>query len=191
MTLRSSHLRRYVAFLRAINVGGHIVKMDHLRTLFESLGFANVATFIASGNVIFDSPVKDVPEIERQLEHRLAEALGYGVATFIRSTDEVAEIARYKPFEPSRDAGGHTSYIAFLSAPPGNEARRKLMTLRTQIDDFHAHGREVYWSRRTGLGESAFTGALLEKTMGMPATMRNANTVRRLADKLAAPLESQ
>ena len=50
---------KYVALLRAINVGGHTVKMDHLRSLFEAIGFSNVETFIASGNVIFDSRSKD------------------------------------------------------------------------------------------------------------------------------------
>jgi uncharacterized protein (DUF1697 family) len=44
---------KYVAFLRAINVGGHTVKMDHLRRLFEALGFTNVETFIASSDVVF------------------------------------------------------------------------------------------------------------------------------------------
>ncbi len=55
---------KYVALLRAINVGGHTVKMDHLRRLFEALGFTNVETFIASGNVIFDSTSKSTKAFE-------------------------------------------------------------------------------------------------------------------------------
>ena len=73
---------KYVAFLRAINVGGHTVKMDHLRNLFESMGFANVETFIASGNVIFDSKTKSTAALEMEIENQLQAALGYEVRRF-------------------------------------------------------------------------------------------------------------
>jgi uncharacterized protein (DUF1697 family) len=175
---------RYVALLRAINVGGHNVKMDHLRNLFESLGYSNVETFIASGNVIFDSPAEDPRTLETEIEDHLRESLGYEVATFIRSASELAEISRYQPFTPADlKAEGNSLYIAFLQAPLSNEAKQKLMTFRSEIDDFHVHGREVYWLCRTKMSESAFSGALLEKTIGMSATIRNAATVKRLAAK--------
>ena len=62
---------RYVAFLRAINVGGHTVKMDQLRRLFERLGFSKVETFIASGNVIFESASRSAKALEKNTEaHR-------------------------------------------------------------------------------------------------------------------------
>ena len=89
---------KYVAFLRAINVGGHTVKMDQLRSLFEALSFSNVQTFIASGNVIFDSKSKSTKALEKKIESHLQDALGYEVATFIRTTSELAVIADYKPF---------------------------------------------------------------------------------------------
>lgn len=179
---------RYIAFLRAINVGGHTVKMDHLRTLFEALGLSNVATFIASGNVIFESPVEQAQALEQPIERHLREALGYDVATFIRSASELAVIATYQPFPAAKlDAKGTSLYIAFLKAPPGSESRPKLMAFRTSVDDFHVHEREIYWLCCTKMSESAFSGALLEKTIGMPATMRNATTVQKLAAKYAAP----
>lgn len=185
MKLRSRPLQRYIAFLRAINAGGHTVKMDHLRTLFESLGFANVGTFIASGNVIFDSPALDTRALEQQIERHLKEALGYHVATFIRSPAELADIAQYQPFSaPEGDADDSALYIAFLPAPPSDEARRKIMAFRSETDDFHNHQREIYWSCRTKMRASTFSGALLEKTIGMPATMRNVTTVRKLAAKI-------
>ena len=91
---------RYIAFLRAINVGGHNVKMAQLRTLFEELEYTNVETFIASGNVIFDTPASNVQQIEQQIERHLQPALGYPVATFIRSDAELAAVASYQPFTP-------------------------------------------------------------------------------------------
>src|SRR5258705_10757420 len=96
---------KYVAFLRAINVGGHTVKMDHLRSLFEAMGFANVETFIASGNAIFDSKIRNMKALEGKIEKALAAKLGYEVKTFIRSVTELAEVSRYKPFDDC-DADG-------------------------------------------------------------------------------------
>jgi uncharacterized protein (DUF1697 family) len=177
---------KYVAFLRAINVGGRNVKMDHLRRLFEAMGFANVETFIASGNVIFDAPTHDRKALERQIEDSLLEALGYEVATFIRSKAELAEIAVYKPFKAAElDAEGNTLYIAFVANPPGDEAQQNLLSFTTEVDAFHVNDSDVYWLRRSKIGESKFSGARLEKALDMPATLRNARTVKKLAARYA------
>jgi uncharacterized protein (DUF1697 family) len=178
---------RYIAFLRAINVGGHNVKMAQLRTLFEKQEFSNVETFIASGNVIFDSPATNVQQIEQQIERHLHAALGYAVATFIRSAAELAAVADYQPFTPAELAEeGSSVYVAFLQAAPNAAAAQKLLTFRTEVDDFHVHEREVYWLCRIRMSDSTFSGALFEKTIGMPATMRNLTTVRKLAAKYPA-----
>jgi uncharacterized protein (DUF1697 family) len=175
---------KYVAFLRAINVGGHTVKMDYLRGLFEALGFTNVETFIASGNVIFDSPSRSARTLERKIEASLELTLGYAVATFIRSTSELAEVANYKPFsEKELSAAGNTLYVGFMAASPSDAAKQKLLALPLKMDDFHLHGREVYWLCRAKFSDSEFSGARLEKTLGMPATLRNSTTVKKLAAK--------
>lgn len=179
---------RYIALLRAINVGGHVVKIADLRRLFEALGFANVATFIASGNVIFDAPAEARPTLEGRIEGHLRQALGYDVATFVRSPAEVAAVARYQPFPPADRSGeAGALYIAFLRTAPGAEAVRKLLAFQSPVDAFHIQGRELYWLCRTRLSESRFSGALLEKTIGLPATVRNATTVGKLAAQYGAP----
>lgn len=175
---------KYVAFLRAINVGGHTVKMDHLRSLFAALGFANVETFIASGNVIFDSTSKSTKALEKKIETYLQETLGYAVATFIRSTSELAAIADYKPFSDAElTAEGHTLYIGFMADTPGSTVKKSLRSLATKVDDFHLNEREVYWLCRTKFSESQISGALLAKTLGMPVTLRNSTTVGKIAAK--------
>jgi uncharacterized protein (DUF1697 family) len=174
---------KYVAFLRAVNVGGHIVKMDQLRRLFELQGFTNVETFIASGNVIFDSPVRSPQKLEKKIEQSLKENLGYEVGTFIRSTAELAEIASYKPFPGEDDAEGCVVYIGFLGDTPAAEAQKKLLLLRTRVDEFHSNGREFYWLCRAKMSDSKITGNLLQKALGMSTTLRNSNTVQRLATK--------
>src|SRR4028119_1951545 len=183
----SSRVMRYVALLRAINVGGRNVKMDRLRKLFEALGFSNVETFIASGNVIFDSPAEDTRKLEQRIEDHLRESLGYEVATFVRSAFELTDISRHQPFDPSDpNAEGASLYIAFLQTPPSAGTEQKLMAFRSEVDDFRIHGREVYWLCRKKMSESSFSGALLEKVLWMPATMRNATTVKKLVAKYPA-----
>jgi len=177
---------RYVALLRAINVGGHIVKMDQLRKLFAELGLSNVETFIASGNVLFDSPSKSGPALEKKIEKHLKAALGYEVATFVRTAGEVCEAAAHEPFSPAAmKTPYHGLYVSFLRDAPAAAAQRALDALRSPSDDFHINARELYWLSRVPFGESKVGGALLEKTLGMPATMRSVTTVRKLAAKCA------
>ena len=173
---------KYVAFLRAINVGGHTVKMDHLRGLFEAVGFSNVETFIASGNVIFDAKSKNTQAIERKIEKHLEETLGYEVATFVRATSALAGVADYKPFDESELKQG-TLYIGFLADQPSKQAIQRLLSFATEVDHLNVKGREVYWLCLTKISDSKFYGGLLEKTIGMRTTLRNSNTVKKLAAK--------
>lgn len=174
---------KYVALLRAINVGGHTVKMDYLRSLFEAIGFSGVETFIASGNVIFDSRSKDAPGLERKIEKHLQATLGYEVKTFIRSIPDLAAVANYKPFSES-ELNAHTLYVGFVADTPGDQSTKKLLSFICEVDDLHVHGREVYWLCRGKLmSDSKFSGALTEKILGMPATFRNSTTVKKIAAK--------
>lgn len=170
---------RYVAFLRAINVGPHVVKMDRLRKLFEELKFQSVETFIASGNVIFESPSPDSGALEARIEKHLKKALGYEVGTFLRTAAEVAAIAAYEPFDAKDDCRIH---VTFLKAAPDKATMQKVMALKTDADDFHANKREWYWQTRGSFSESP--AALPFTRVVSPAgTMRNVTTVRKLAAK--------
>jgi len=176
-------MSKYIAFLRAINVGGHTVKMDVLRQLFESLGFSNVETYIASGNIIFESKAGNAKALEKKIETCLKEYLGYEVATFIRTDAEVAEIAKHKPFPQSQlDAAGALN-IGFLADVPDDPAKQKLMSLKTDIDEFHVHGREIYWLCKKKQSESKISNAAIEKALGVKSTLRGVNTVNKLAEK--------
>jgi uncharacterized protein (DUF1697 family) len=178
---------RYIALLRAINVGGHNpVKMDFLRHLFESLGFSNVETFIASGNVVFESTSKNAQALERVIEKSLREALGYEVATFIRTDAELAAVASYKPFSQSELDGAAALNIAFLADGLDDKSVQKLMALRTEIDDFHIHEREIYWLCRKRQSGSKISNAVLEKALGQKTTLRGANTVKKMAAKYSS-----
>src|SRR6184192_4195184 len=138
---------RYVALLRAINVGGHVVKMDALRKHFTKLGFTNVETFIASGNVLFDASGAKARELEERIAYELEQRLGYAVATFVRTPTELASVVRHQPF---------------LAGRPKADMITKVVGLRTPVDELHIHGRELYWGCRTRFSDTAVSGAALE-----------------------------
>lgn len=169
---------RYVALLRAINVGGRVVKMDRLRSIVESMGFERVATFIASGNVLFDADETDGAALEQRLEREFRASLGYDVATFIRTPAELEKIATPRIFK--RAPIPSSTYVMFFRAAPAADVKRKLIALSTESDAFYVKGRELYWLRGPTSDASRYYGGLLEKTAGMPGTMRNITTVRRL-----------
>lgn len=177
---------RCIAFLRAINVGGHTVKMDVLRRHFQSLGYSEVETFIASGNVIFTTPRRQLAALEAEIAGRLEAALGYAVATFIRTEAELADLAAYQPFPPAVFQAAEAFNVAFLARPLDAPAERRLTALKNEIDDFAWRGREVYWLCRLRQSDSKFSNAVLEKTIGQPATLRGINTLQKLSAKLAA-----
>lgn len=174
---------RFIAFLRAINVGGHTVKMNHLRHLFESLALSRVETFIASGNVVFETTSKNAPVLERKIERSLYEALGYEVATFIRTDAELAAIATYTPFQQSELDAAVALNIAFLADRLDDKSMQKLIALRTDIDDFHVHEREIYWLCRKKQSASKISNAVIEKTLGRKSTLRGVNTIKKMAAK--------
>jgi len=176
---------RYVALLRAINVGGHTVKMDVLRKHFARMGFANVETFIASGNVLFDAKDNEPAALEERIAYELENSLGYAVATFLRTSAELSAIVRHKPFDAAViDPEQHALYVGFLPRKPSADTARKIVALRTAMDEFHVHKRELYWGCRGRFSDSVVSGGALERAVAMPMTMRNVTTVRRLAAKL-------
>jgi uncharacterized protein (DUF1697 family) len=175
---------RFIAFLRAINVGGgRTVKMQSLRQVFESLGFSKVATFIASGNVVFETTGKETKTLEKKIERALKGALGYEVRTFIRGKAELTTIANYHPFPQSKlDTSWHLNII-FLADNLTATLRRDVKALRTNTDVFEVRGREIYWLRRRKQNGPPFSTVPLEKILGRAFTVRGADTIKRIVSK--------
>lgn len=171
---------RYIAFLRGINVGDHMVKMPRLRAVFEAAGFSDVESFIASGNIAFSVALGKPEALERKLETELEAGLGYEVPTFLRTPAEVAAVAVAQPF--GADIGKASLYVGFLKRTPAVSATKALRAHESDIDRLTVEGREVYWLCQTTMSKSKFTGVKLENALGA-ATMRNITTIRKLADK--------
>jgi uncharacterized protein (DUF1697 family) len=173
---------RYFAFLRAINVGGHTVTMARLRELFEAEKLNKVTTYLAAGNISFETRSTAPAALEKRLARRLHEALGYPVATFLRTDAELIAAHAYQPYTPRELTAAHTLCIGFMATAPGTAARAALTQLCSEVDQYHLNGRELYHLCSRGLSESLVTGKQLEKALGTPVTMRNVKTVTKLVE---------
>lgn len=172
-------MTRYAAFLRGINLGNRRLKMDALRARLDELGLANVGTYIASGNVVFDEDGGDPDELERRIERHLESALGYPVDTFVRELGSLERIVASAAVASASD--DFNAHAIFLKRPVTVEGEGALRALGSDDDCFHVLGREVVWLRRGRLSDSPLDGRQLESAVGAAtSTMRNLNTVRRM-----------
>jgi uncharacterized protein (DUF1697 family) len=176
-------MARHIALLRGINVGGHTVKMQELRRLFESLGFSDIETVIASGNVVFKAAERRARKLEQAIERHLAQELGYEVATFLRTIPELTKVTAQKHFDLAKEAPGAVVYVIFLRSGPAATVEQALRALDTDNDEARVGKREVYWLRRARGKDSEVFGAKLGKLLGAETTARNMNTVQRIVEK--------
>jgi len=174
---------RYFAFLRAINVGGHMVRMEVLRGLFTDLGFTGVETFINSGNLIFQCKSAKPAALEARIAKHLEASLGYPVATFLRNDAELAAIHAHQSFEESAVSSAAACCVGFLARPLEAHQQDALMALQTEIDFFHVNGTELYWLCRKKQSESKITNNALERKLKTSLTFRNLTTVARMVDR--------
>ncbi len=155
--------------------------MDALKKIFESMGFAEVESFIASGNVVFSS--KGVKGLDGKIAAALGTALGYEVKTFVRTVAEVAAAAAHAPFAEKEVAACPTYLVGFLSRELDAASLARLKALETDADRFHVRGRDFWWLSKHRQSKPAISGRVLEKALGQPTTLRNVNTIRRMAER--------
>ena len=173
----------YVAFLRGMNLGKRRIKNDELREEFEQLGFADVATFRASGNVVFEAPRQSEAKLTATIEVGLGDALGYAVPVFLRSGAEVAAIAAREPFEPKLVAASKGKLqVSLLAKKPSAAAAKKALALASEEDLLAIDGRELYWLPSGGILESDLDLDAIEAIVGRD-TRRTMGTIEQIAAK--------
>ena len=174
---------RYVAFLRRMNLGGRRISNEELRSHFEALGCEDVATFRASGNVIFAADGGSEAQLTGQLEAGLGERLGYEVPVFLRSAAELTAVASHEPFEARHlKASRGKLQVAFLSDEPEASAAREALAHATDEDRLAIADRELYWLPDGGLSESDLDLKALADILG-PTTIRTKGTVEQIVAK--------
>jgi uncharacterized protein (DUF1697 family) len=164
----------YVAFLRAINVGGRFVKMAALAEHFRDLGYGDAQTYINSGNVVFRSASRNAGTLAVAIEQALSPPLGFKTHAFVAQRGGAL----------ASDRAWADVNVAFLGAALGAEQVAALLALRSAVDDFVVHGTEVYWKCRVKQSESTFSNAVFERKLKVRTTLRRAVMLQGLSRQL-------
>jgi len=178
----------FVALLRAVNLGSHNkVGMADLREMAEGCGLANARTLLQSGNLVFECDRRKSAELETILERALARDLGVDTPVIVRSAAEWRAVIAANPFRAEAKADpGHLLVMALKAAPPAAGVADLVRAISGR-ERVKAHGRELYLVYPDGVGRSRFSGAIIDRKIGVAGTARNWNT----ALKLLALLEPQ
>jgi len=177
-------MTQYVALLRGVNLGKRTIKMGELRAAIEVLGFDDVATFIASGNVVFETAGRrSTATLEKEIERHLAETFGFEIDTFLRTRRQLAAVAAATPFPERPDHAPGTIYVWFLKAEPPATVRKDVLALATDTDRLAFDGSELYWWCPTRSTDATIDGLAVAKRLKAPSTNRNITSVRKLVAK--------
>jgi uncharacterized protein (DUF1697 family) len=157
-------MTRYVALLRGIMPMNPNMKSEKLKAVFESLGFKNVVTVIASGNVVFDSPSADTVILEAKIEKALPAQLGFNSTTIIRSQEELQHLVKKNPFKGVKDEKPNYLVVTFF------KDRSKELCTVLNLDN--------------GPGATAQFMSTVEKKHGKAITTRTWKTIARIIKKM-------
>lgn len=172
----------YVAWLRAINVGGNrMVKMDALKRIFTKLGGQHVRTLINSGNVAFEHEKQGEAALRKSIEQALEDALGFDVTTIVRTEQELLSLIDSEPFQGVATDEHTRLYVTFLADEPTAAQWKALRALASPMQEFTRCGRElctVY--RKDRAAKEPFSNTLIETVLGTRATTRGWPTVQKM-----------
>jgi uncharacterized protein (DUF1697 family) len=178
-------MTRMVALLRAVNVGGRKLPMADFRAQIATLGWQNVATYIQSGNVVFDAGCSPA-EAETAIEALIRKHHGYEAPAIVRTREQWAEYPGGNPFpEAARDT---PNFLLMLVAKEKikADAAELIQARATAGEQVRKVGEALWIHFPRGSGTSKITPALIDKAIGSTATSRNYRTICTLLEMLDA-----
>lgn len=175
-------MHTYIALLRGINVGGkNSLPMKDLKSILEILGASNVKTYIQSGNVVFQSALKDdISSFSKRLGIEIRERHGFEPQILVIGLAEVETAMMNNPF-PEAESEPSSLHLGFLASAPENPDLEKLESLKKESERFCLIDNIFYLHAPEGVGRSKIA-ASSEKLLGVPMTDRNWNTVCKLKE---------
>jgi uncharacterized protein (DUF1697 family) len=167
-----------------MNVGAHHrASNEELRTVFSEMGFEDVRTFRASGNVSFSAESEPLAQMTERIENALQKSLGFAVPTFVRDATEMLEIAAVAPFDPDIvEASQGKLQVSLLATAPPSAVRAQILALGGEEDRLVFGERELYWLPSGGLLESSLDLATIDRALG-PSTRRTKGTIDLMTAK--------
>jgi uncharacterized protein (DUF1697 family) len=173
---------RYLALLRGINVGGNtMINMEELRHTFEALRFENVASYINSGNLAFDTRKAAEPKLISKIESAIESDFGKAVPVIIREQAAIHRILADNPFDGQFESHKEM-HVLFMNDEMPQDKQKQLLERQTDDERFAIRGREIYCHLRLGVADSLLGKSFIEKKLKTPFTARNWRTVQKLAE---------
>jgi uncharacterized protein (DUF1697 family) len=180
-------MARYVALLRGINVGGrNLIRMAALKAIFEDQGFRNVATYIQSGNVIFESQETSF-KLVRKIEDMLAAAFGYEASVVLRSRTQMRSVVDRSPAGFGSQPARYRYDVLFLKAPLSASAVVKTVPIKEEVDEVHAGPGVLYFSRLISKATQSRFSRFASTPVYRNITNRNWNTTVKLLELMEGP----
>jgi uncharacterized protein (DUF1697 family) len=178
-------MAKWLALLRGINVSGQKpIRMVELCSWMEDLGFASVATYIQTGNIVFNSPERSGKKLAQQIHEQIYKRSGFEVPVVMRTEAQMQSIGRNNPFQAKAEFEGKSVHVAFLSAKPKAEGLAKMAAIDSGDDRFESVGQELFLHFPHGAGRTKLWNSAMERKLGVDATGRNWKTVLKLQKML-------
>jgi len=178
-------MNTYIAMLRGINVSGQKkIKMADLKAYMEDLGFNRVETYIQSGNIIFETPLKNVIEIELIIQQKIANEYGFEVPTLVKTLEEMEYAIAHNPYQSHPDKEIDRTYVTFLGEYP--EASKveswKNLAAKYMPEEYILDVKNIYFYSPNSYGKAKMNNNFFENKLKVMATTRNWKTVNKLAE---------
>jgi uncharacterized protein (DUF1697 family) len=173
---------RYVALLRGINVGGkNMIRMEPLREMLAGMGFENVASYVNSGNLAFDTRKTDDNRLAARIHEAIKKELGFDVSVMVRSADEIREVVANNPYDGKFESHKDL-HVFFLNEKLSAEQEKMLIEKNSDAEMISINGREIYYLLRISIIDSVLGKGFIDKKLKVAATARNWRTVNKLAE---------
>jgi uncharacterized protein (DUF1697 family) len=171
-----------ISMLRGVNLGKRRVKMEALRALYESLGLRDAQTLVQSGNVVFRTEQKSLAALAKKIESAVEREFEFHSDVILRSASEVRRVIERNPLAKRADSGPNKFLVWFLVSDPGDEIRKRVRAVKTEPEEVHFEGREVYIYFPNGMARPKMNWPAIEKVIAVRGTGRNWNTVKKLLE---------
>jgi uncharacterized protein (DUF1697 family) len=172
----------FVSMLRAVNVGKHgRLNIAALKELHEELGLGHVQTYLASGNVLFTSRLKDRARLTKRIMQEIERRFDLEIEVILRHLEEIRNIVVRGPVLSPR-ADPSKLLVMFLAAAPSAQAQAALLKAHSGPEMIEIRGPEIYLYYPNGVGRSKLTSTFIESKLGTSGTARNWNTVTKLLE---------
>ncbi len=177
----TTELHTYISLLRGINVSSkNNIRMADLQSIYQSLNFSNIRTYLQSGNVIFSTPEQDKTSLAESIQSRIKQEFGFTIDILIREHEDLRRIIDRNPFRTKRHEDPAHLHVTFLSHSLSNGLVNEHPSGTDKKDEFVSGESEIYVFCPEGYGRTKFSNTYFEKLFQQPATTRNWNTIKYL-----------